>query len=175
MVLAKEPKYFYDSFHVSPEYFKDIEDTDELPNMFDLGIELTRPMRGLKLWLTLQVLGSDVFAAAIEQGFEQVKWAQRELEKKENWEIVSPAQMIMLNFRFGPKDLTLEQQDKLNVDICAKLNETGFAGMFTTVLEGKTVVRMCALHPETSKEDVIKTIEMLDKFAKEVYHKVCNG
>lgn len=175
MVLAKEPRYFYNSFHVSPEYFKDIEDTDELPNMFDLGIELTRPMRGLKLWMTLQVLGSDVFAAAIEQGFEQVKWAQAELEKKDNWEIVSPAQMIMLNFRFAPEDLTLEQQDKLNVDICTKLNETGFAGMFTTVLEGKTVVRMCALHPETTKEDVIKTMEMLDKFANQVYHDRCNG
>lgn len=167
VVLAREAKDFYDSFHVSPEYFKDIEAKGEYPNMFDLGMELTRPMRGLKLWLTLQVLGSELIASAIDQGFKQVQWAQEYIEKKSNWEIVSPAQMVMLNIRFAPENLTKEQQDQLNVDICARLNESGFAGMFTTVLKGKTAVRMCAAHPETTREDVEKTLEMLDQFANE--------
>ena len=171
IVLVRDPRDLYNTFHVSPEYFKDIEDTDGIPNMFDLGIELTRPMRGLKLWLTLQILGSDVMAAAIEEGVEQVKFAEKLMKEKENWEIVSPAQLVMVNFRYAPKDLTLEQQDAINVEACAKLNASGYAGMFTTVLNGKTVARMCATHPETTKEDITKTLEMLDKFAQEAYHK----
>ena len=173
IVLVRDARDFYNSYHVSPEYFKDIEDTDGLPNMFDLGIELTRPMRGLKLWLTLQILGTDLMAAAIEQGFEQVKWAHEHIETKDNWEIVSGAQLSMLNFRFAPADLTIEQQDKINETICARINETGYAGLFTTVLNGKTVVRMCTVHPETTRKDIIKTVEMLDKFANEEYHNTC--
>ena len=171
-IIVKDVENLYKSFHVSPEYLKDLEEDSIYPNMYDIGIELTRPARGLKLWMTLQVLGTELIGSAIEQGFKQAIWTQEEIEAKENWEIVSPAQLSMVNFRYAPSDLTEEQKDALNERITVRLNESGYAAMFTTVLKGKTVVRLCGIHPETSKEDIITTMNMLDTFAKEEHAKL---
>ena len=167
-VLARDVRDLYKSFHVSPEYLKDIEDDSAL-NMYDIGIELTRPARGLKLWLTLQVLGSETMGSAIEHGFQLAKWAEEFLQGRKNWEIVSPAQMSIVNFRYAPEGLSEEQRDLLNERIAARLNESGFAAMFTTVLKGKTVIRLCAIHPETTKADIQTTLQLLDKYAREIH------
>ena len=75
----------------------------------------------------------------------------------------------MINFRYNPADLTEEEKDKLNEMVSECILESGFAAVFTTVLNGKTVLRICALHPEATKEDMDRTIELLDQYAKECY------
>ena len=168
-VLVKDVANLERSFSVTPEYLRDLECDNGLINMFDIGIELTRPARGLKLWLTLQVLGTELMGSAIDQGFQLAKWAQESVEALEDWEIIAPAQMAMLNFRYAPNDLTEEQKDELNERVTTRLNESGYAAMFTTILNGKTVIRLCAIHPETTQEDIQTTISMLDKYAREIH------
>ena len=167
-VLAKDVRDLYKSFHVSPEYLKDIEDESTL-NMYDIGIELTRPARGLKLWLTLQVLGTELMGSAIEHGFQLAKWAEEFLTGRKNWEIISPATMSIVNFRYAPEGLTPEQTDQLNERVAARMTESGFAAVFTTILKGKTVLRFCAIHPETTKQDVLTTLALLEKYAVEIW------
>lgn len=170
MVLVKDIRHLYHSFHVSPEYLQDVEGDLDYINPWDIGMELTRPARGLKLWLTLQVLGTDLIGSAIEQGFQSVLWAQEALEKLDHWEIVSKAQLSVINFRYKTDDLTEEELDILNEKAAEKLLASGYAAIFTTVLKGKKVLRICALHPETTRTDIQTTIHMLDSFAKEIHH-----
>lgn len=172
MVLVRDIKTLYHSFHVNPEYLKDLEGDLENVNTWDIGMELTRPARGLKLWLTLQILGTDLIGSAIEHGFSLAQWAEEALQSKENWEIVSHAQLAMINFRYAPEDLTEEEKNSLNESISKRMTESGFAAVFTTVLNGKTVLRICALHPEATKEDMYRTIELLDQYAKEGYDSI---
>ena len=173
-VIAKDIKDLYKSFHVNPEYLKDIQEDPASVNMFDIGIELTRPARGLKLWLTLQVLGTDLVGSAIDQGFKIANWAQEALQEKDDWEIVSPSQLAIINFRYSPKCLNEEQKDYLNEKISAIIRSSGYAAIFTTVLNGKTVIRMCTIHPETTKVDIQTTIQFLDKYAQEVCADILN-
>lgn len=170
MVLVKDIRHLYHSFHVSPEYLQDVEGDLDHINPWDIGMELTRPARGLKLWLTLQVLGTNLIGSAIEQGFQSVLWAQEALEKLDHWEIVSKAQLSVINFRYKTDDLTEEELDILNEQAAEKLLASGYAAIFTTVLKGKKVLRICALHPETTRTDIQTTIHMLDSFAKEIHH-----
>ena len=174
-VIAKDITDLYRSFHVNPEYLKDIKEDNDAVNMFDIGIELTRPARGLKLWLTLQVLGTDLVGSAIDQGFKIADWVQEELEAKEDWEIISPSQLAIINFRYSPKCLSEEQKDYLNEKISAIIRSSGYAAIFTTVLNGKTVIRMCTIHPETTREDIQTTIQFLDKYAQEVCADILNN
>lgn len=169
MVLVKDIQHLFHSFHVNPEYLKDVQGDREHINTWDIGMELTRPARGLKLWLTLQILGTDLIGSAIEHGFQLAYWAEDILKELPDWEIISSAQLAMINFRYAPKGLSNEQTDLLNEQISEKILESGYAAVFTTVLHGKTVLRICALHPETEKEDMEKTIHLLDTYGKELY------
>lgn len=168
MVLVKDVQHLFHSFHVNPEYLKDIEGDLEHINTWDIGMELTRPARGLKLWLTLQILGTDLIGSAIEHGFQLADWAEEAVRELPDWEIISPSQLAMVNFRFAPKGLSKEQTDTLNEQISKKILDNGYAAVFTTVLHGQTVLRICALHPEAEKEDMYETIRLLDTFGKEL-------
>ena len=75
----------------------------------------------------------------------------------------------MINFRYAPKDLTKEEQDILNEKISHRILESGYAAIFTTVLNGKTVLRICAIHPEATQEDMQHTIDLLDQYGREIY------
>ena len=171
-ILVKNIHTLYDSFHVSPEYLKDLNKEPETINNFDIGIELTRPARGLKLWLTLQVLGTELMGSAVEQGFKLATLMEEEISAKPNWEIVSSAQLAMVNFRFAPKGLTLEEIDQLNDLVSERIIKSGFATLFTTILRHKTVIRFCGIHPETTDDDIKNTCSLLDKYANEIYQEM---
>ena len=96
--LSKISAIYSTASIVNPEYLKDIESDATHINTWDIGMELTRPARGLKLWLTLQVLGTDLIGSAIEHGFDLAVWAEEALRDLDHWEIVSKAQLAMVNF-----------------------------------------------------------------------------
>lgn len=83
-------------------------------------MELTRPARGLKLWLTLQILGTDLIGSAIEHGFQLANWAEEALRVLPDWEIISPAQLAMVNFRYAPKGYSEEELNLFNENISKK-------------------------------------------------------
>lgn len=43
MVLVKDIRNLFHSFHVNPEYLKDLENDIDNVNTWDIGMELTRP------------------------------------------------------------------------------------------------------------------------------------
>lgn len=169
MVLVKDRTNLVNSYHTNPEYLKDLETVDDSINAYDIGMELTRPARGLKLWLTLQVIGSDRLGEAIEHGFVLAEWAEDELMKNTEVEIVSPAQLAIINFRYSPQTFTEEQKDELNQKISKRMIEDGYAGIFTTELNRKKVLRICAIHPDATEYDMRSTVERLNQYYKEIY------
>ncbi len=116
-------------------------------------MELTRPARGLKLWLTLQVLGTDLIGSAIEHGFELATWAEEALRELDHWEIVSKSQLAMINFRYTSDEISKEALDLLHERISERILASGYAAVFTTVLNGKKVCE--------SAHSIPKRLEMI--------------
>ena len=56
--------------------------------------------------------------------------------------------------------------------VSEKIVESGYAAVFTTILNGKKVLRICALHPETTRDDMRTTIHLLDTYARELHEKM---
>ncbi len=170
MVFVRQRKHLSQVFHTRPEYLLDAHaDTDaEQINFWDLGVELTRPARALKLWLNLQVLGSDAMGEAIAHGCRLATWAQDELEKDPRWDIVSPAQLGIVTFRMTDAAMSPEALDALNSEISSRALQEGFATVLTTRLRNRTVLRICAIHPDATESDMRETIRMLSSCADAV-------
>lgn len=168
IVLVRDQTDMIHAFHAHPEYLKDLDAQEESMNPWNLGPELTRPARGLKLWLTLQVMGAEQIGAAIDHGFALAAHAQRELKRYPNVELLSPAQMCIVNFRFRPFGLSEKETDRLNLEISRRILSRGYAGVFTTELKGKKALRLCALHPETTRGEISSILKHLDLCCQEL-------
>jgi len=167
MVLMRNGHHLSDTFHANPEYLRDAQTNEDQINYWDFGQELTRPARALKLWLTLQVLGADGVGAAVAHGFQLAQWAEDELERHADWQIVTPAQLAIVNFRYAPAGRTDEELDVLNRAISRRAIAEGFAGVLTTQLKGRTVLRICSIHPAAEEGDMRGTIQRLDTYARQ--------
>ena len=152
------------SFAAHPEYLKDAETSEEGVEFWDLGPELTRPARGLKLWLTLQTEGTEKMGRMIDHGCRMAELAGKLIQEEPEWEIISGPSLGVVNFRYiADGTLSEEELDSANQHISAEITESGFAQIFTTELGGKKVLRMCTINPETTEEDIRRTIEKLTK------------
>lgn len=152
MVLVKNRKYLVDCFSTHPEYLKDAVIENGQTNYWDWGPELTRPARSLKLWFTIQTLGTEKLSQMVEHGVQSAQWAENEIKKHQDWEIVTPAQLAIVNFRYAPKDVEECLLDLINTKISQKIIDNGFACVLTTNLRKKTVLRICTIHPDTTEE-----------------------
>jgi glutamate/tyrosine decarboxylase-like PLP-dependent enzyme len=167
VVLARDRRNLSDTFHTNPEYLRDAQTDEDQINYWDFGQELTRPARALKLWLTLQVLGSEGTGKAVAHGFQLAQWAEDELKRHPDWEIVTPAQLAIVNFRYAPAGRTDEELDLLNSAISRRAIAEGFAGVLTTRLKGRTVLRICAIHPDAEEGDMRETIQRLRAYGQQ--------
>lgn len=162
VVLVRDQSALVRSFAAHPEYLKDAEASKEGIEAWDLGPELTRPARHLKLWLTLQAVGSREIACMLEHGCAMAELAEKTIRQAPDWEIVSPAQFGIVNFRYTAGGrASVSELDRINQEISREITAGGFAQVFTTELRGRKVLRMCTIHPETTEKDIYDTIEQL--------------
>lgn len=167
-VLLRDRHILKDAFRIMPEYLRDVHRFEEEVNFCDYGIQLTRSFRALKLWLSLKVFGLEAFRSAVERGFELAEIAEARLRDADCWQIVTPAQMGIVSFRYVVPGLSAAELDCINERIAARITESGFAVLASTTLLGRTTLRMCTINPRTSGGDIRETIARLEDHAREL-------
>src|SRR5256885_3554450 len=159
-VLVRDAALLKSAFQIKADYLRDVHRIEEF-NPCDYGVQLTRSFRALKVWLSLQTFGVAAFRQAITRGFELAEVAERELRARKSWEILSPAQMATVCFRFG-------KSDELQSQLIDAMMRDGYALLTSTELRGAVSLRLCTINPRTTEEDIIETINRLDKFARKL-------
>lgn len=164
-LLLRDREDLRRTFHVLPEYLRDVKGRDEETNFRDYGIQLTRGFRALKLWMSLQVFGASGFRRAVARGIELAELAEGCVRGHEGWAIVSPAQLGIVAFRFAPLGVAPAERDRLNLSLVDALKRDGFAMISSTELRGRAALRMCTINPRTTDDDVRATVERLCELA----------
>lgn len=157
-VLVRDGHWLKQTFHVLPEYLEDTQLNMAEVNFYEQGYQLTRNFRALKLWLSFKAFGVAAFRAAVAHGLELAELAELVLREDDCWQIVSPATLGIIAFRFAPNEVAETELDKLNQRLVNALREDGFAFASSTILRGQTVLRMCTINPRTTETDIRASI-----------------
>lgn len=168
MVLVKDRAHLIENFANSAEYLQDALSSSDTPNFWDYGIELTRPARAMKLWFTLQVLGEVAIGDAIDHGFALAEALESALRARPDWRLVSKAQLGIVAFRYEPPHIGTDRLDALNTAIAARLVAENVAAPLTTRLDGKVVMRACAIAPEAEIEDMFAMVAEMDAVSRSI-------
>ncbi|HEX2094573.1 MAG TPA: aminotransferase class V-fold PLP-dependent enzyme [Longimicrobiaceae bacterium] len=161
-VLVRDRHLLRRTFQILPEYLRDTHGAQEEVNFGDYGIQLTRSFRALKLWMSLQVFGLRAFREAIGRGIRLAELAEGILREGPRWEVVTPAQLAVVTFRYVPPGATPEATDELNGRMVGEMLADGFALATSTVLRGRTVLRLCTINPRTTEPDIRETLRRLE-------------
>lgn len=154
--LLIRPGLLENVFSMDPEYLRDVTAGNGEIDLRNRGFELTRKARALKLWFSFRSYGVSRFRAAIQRGIDLAEFAEKQLRSNpQRWELVSPAQIAILCFALrGASDEEHQRRAKA-------LADSGYACVSTTVLQGRTVFRLCIINPLTTSTDITETLERL--------------
>jgi glutamate/tyrosine decarboxylase-like PLP-dependent enzyme len=116
--------------------------------------------------MSFKIFGRRAFEEAITRGFELAEAAEAALRDLPDWQVVTPAQMGILTFRYAPAGVSEDDLNRLNRALIDTMIADGFAMLSTTILRGQTVLRMCTINPRATPADVEETIRRLDYAAR---------
>lgn len=169
-LLVKDASWLSGTFSEKPEYLRDIEGNESEINFYDYGIQLTRRFRALKFYMSIKTYGLDAFKEAVTYNIQLADDVEKMLRKSRNWEIISPATLAVINFRYNPIGLNLSEKeiDELNQKISQKIMESREAFLVTTILNKQVVLRMCLINPKTTMDDIKETLELCHQFGEEI-------
>lgn len=159
-VLVRDARLLRDTFQVRPEYLKDALPAEDEVNLSDYGVQLSRSFRALKLWMSLKVFGVSAFRDAVDWGIRVAELAEERLRRSGKWEIVSPARLAIVAFRYAGGD------DGVNLRLIDRMYDDGFAFLSSTILRGRPALRLCTINPRTTEADILDTIDRLERFAE---------
>ncbi|NCT16507.1 MAG: aminotransferase class V-fold PLP-dependent enzyme, partial [Flavobacteriales bacterium] len=134
-LLVRNHKWLSGTFTEKPEYLRDIEGNESEINFYDHGIELTRRFRALKFYMSIKTFGLKAFRKAIDYNIYLAEQVEDSLRKSDKWEVVSPANLAIINFRYNPiaENWTEKQLDKINQKISKKVVASREALLVTTI------------------------------------------
>jgi aromatic-L-amino-acid decarboxylase len=138
----------------SGAYLRDVAATDELPHYFQLGPELTRPTRGLAVWLPLHLHGVAAFREALDRMLDLAELAVERLDAIDGTEVVSAPELSVVAFRATAGDAATDR-------ILGAINGSGRFHVSSTTLDGRAVIRLAFLNPSTTREHVEGVVELI--------------
>ncbi len=173
VLLVRDRHWLSATFKETAHFLTDAEahskeEVGEELNFMYQGIQLTRYFRALKFWMSLKVFGLRAMRRAIERGFELAELAESLLRDAGNWEIVTPAQMAIVTFRYKPADGDEALANCVTDELQGAMAANGFAFASTTKLGGKTVMRLVTNNPRTTASDLRQTVQIMGRLAAEL-------
>ena len=142
VVFARSGADLEATFTVRPEYLKDMDRYGGV-NFADRGIELSRPFRALKVWLTVKTFGFREIRAALDRSLDLGLLAAELIAESPRLELVTGPSLGVVNFR-SADGVTVEQM----------VAEVIAAGAFisATTVAGERTARICALGHRSDEE-----------------------
>lgn len=130
-VLVRDGQKLHAAFSASADYISHFGDSDVGPSPADLSPELTRHFRGLRLWLPLQLAGTDAFKAAQSEKLALARYLHARLAELPEIDPGPEPQLSVVAFRHrsgdGPSERLL---DHLQREGRVMLSGTRIDGVF---------------------------------------------
>ncbi|PPQ39919.1 Glutamate or tyrosine decarboxylase [Rhodoblastus acidophilus] len=128
----------------------------------DLGPDLSRGFRALKVWMTLRAYGVDRIGACMARNCADARALAALIDESMEFERAAPVPLNIVCFRLRDGD------DAANRALVERLQVAGLAAPSLTRLEGRTAIRCALFNHRTGGEDVRAFFDAARQQAKAV-------
>jgi aromatic-L-amino-acid decarboxylase len=146
------------------DYLQEVPAAD-LPDFADLGPELTRPARGLRLWLPLHLHGVAAFRATLDAQLDLAEHAAAALAADRNLCVPLTPELSVVVFRCTAAGAAAADEDALTEAVVAAVNAEGRVFLSSTRLDGRYVGRICVLNHRVGVSHVQCAVDAIRRHA----------
>lgn len=154
VVLVRDPAAHRATFGITGSYVGDLGGGVAVAtNRFtDLGLQQSRSARAVKVWLSLKAHGVGAFGRMIRKNVEQARHLAALVRGNEHLELLAPAPLNIVCFRYRRAGMPEQALDDLNRRLLIALQERGIAVPSHTMIGDRFALR-CAITNHRSRAD----------------------
>ncbi|WP_413465311.1 pyridoxal phosphate-dependent decarboxylase family protein [Pectobacterium carotovorum] len=167
--LLKEARHYelmrYQAAYLNSEF----DEAQGVPNLVSKSLQTTRRFDALKLWMGLEALGQQQYAAIIDHGVTLAQQVAQYVDGHASLELVMQPQLASVLFRFRPQQLATADDATialLNQRIGDALLESGRANVGVTEFNGVTCLKLTLLNPTVNLDDVKVLLDLVESTAQ---------
>jgi glutamate/tyrosine decarboxylase-like PLP-dependent enzyme len=135
----------------------------------DLGLQLTRGFRALKVWMALKAYGLDSFTRQIQKNIDQARYLAEKISSSAHLELLADVPFNIVCFRFNNCLHTDQSLNEINQEILLRLHERGLAVPSYTRLQGRFAIRVCITNHRTTNKDLDFLVRQVLEIAREIH------
>ncbi len=128
----------------------------------DVSPELTRPFRGLRLWLPLKLAGVAAFRAALEEKLLLARYFYERMKTLEGFEVGPYPDLSVVTFRYLPQG---RDGNDANRELAAALRDDGRVFLSSTTIDGEVTLRLAVLNARTHLAHIDLALEVIPQVA----------
>lgn len=164
-VLVRNRERLAAANRYSANYLQDAQHPAAELSPADLSPELSRPFRGLRLWLPLMLFGLAPFRAALEEKLLLARYFHARISELPGFEAGPAPDLSVVTFRYRPRR---GDADDFNRRLLASMQEDGRVYISSTLLDGRYTLRLAVLHFRTHIAEVELALEILAHYAQKL-------
>ena len=159
-LLVRDGERLRQAHALTAEYLPPMQDAQEFMDFCQVSPELSRPPRGLRVWLPLKLHGAAAFRRALDEKLDLAEWAARELHRLEpDIEVVAEPQLSTVAFRLRRPGADADTLNRLNRDLLARINARNRVHLTGTMLGDRFALRICVVSFRTHRDRMEMCLE----------------
>lgn len=176
ILMRSEPSHRR-AFSERPDYLKGAERGLAAANPWpvEYGPELSRGFRALKIWAQLAEHGTAKLGALITQNCEQAAYLGALVSADAQLALMAPVAMNICCLRYQAEGLDAPVTDALNDEIVVQLQIQGIAAPSTTVVNGRSAIRVNITNHRTTRADLDLLVREIHRIAQQLLAQAAPG
>ena len=173
-LLKDEANYRY--MHYEAEYLNSAYDEEHgVPNLVSKSLQTTRRFDALKLWMTVEALGEELYGSMIDHGVKLTRDVADYIKATDGLELLVEPQFASVLFRVVPEGYPAEFVDNLNQNVADELFARGEANIGVTKVGDVQSLKMTTLSPIATLENVQNLLSQVQAEADRIKDSIANG
>ena len=157
-VLVKDGAKLHKAHAHTADYLQDAHVDGQTDDPSDLGPELTRHFRALRIWMPLKLLGVRPYRAALSEKVWLARYAYRQLGKLPGIELGPYPQLSIFVFRYKPAS---GDTDEFNRNLVEQIRIGSRLFLSSTVVNGQYMIRFPVLSFSTHLDSIELALEII--------------
>jgi glutamate/tyrosine decarboxylase-like PLP-dependent enzyme len=164
-LLVRDAALLRATFGGRPHYLVTVDDglAGGDPWPCDLGFELSRGFRALKVWFTVREHGTARLGEAIARNCVQARALAEAIRTRSRLDLMAPVGLNIVCCRYRAPGLDDEALDRLNAALVTRMQLSGLVVTSTCRLRGRLAIRVCITNHRSQDSDFALLVDTIER------------